>query len=105
MELTQDMIDGLNKMNVYAQRAKLGDIIAQLLQGGGGTGGGSTSLVEADSPDGFPDVGNEQNLYLDTTSNSIYRYDPDTGEYSMVGSSVDTIINEIEIIDGGNANG
>lgn len=105
MELTEDMIYGLNNMNVYAQRARLGDIIQGLIDGGGGGGTGDTSLIEGSTTADFPVVGDSQNLYISTEDNTIYRWDDTDGEYHMVGSNTDTVISEIKFIDGGKANG
>lgn len=106
MELTQDMIYGLNNMNVYAQRARLGDLISEILEnGGGGTGEGKTSLVAKPSILEFPNLGNSQNLYLDTTNNTIYRWDSSLKKYYLVGSSLENTFESIDIIYGGSANG
>lgn len=103
MNLTEEQIYGLNNMNVYAQRAKLGDILASGSSGGGGSG--NTSLVQKPSYLEFPNVGNETDLYIDTTNNTIYRWDRKKTKYYMVGASIDTVYDNIEIIYGGNANG
>lgn len=48
----------------------------------------------------FPGVGEEGILYLNTSTNSIYRWDDDNIKYYCVGSDY----NNIEIINGGSSN-
>lgn len=105
MELTEEMIYGLNNMNVYAQRARLGDLIAGIIESGGGSGTGDTSLVIKPSYLNFPNIGSSQNLYIDTTENTVYRWDSSLKKYYMVGSGLDNIYKNVDIIYGGNANG
>lgn len=47
----------------------------------------------------FPNIGDVNVLYGDTTENKLYRYDPDDGKYYCVGSDY----NDITAIDGGHA--
>ncbi|MFV0616481.1 hypothetical protein ACE418_01045 [Megasphaera sp. WILCCON 0056] len=47
----------------------------------------------------FPNIGDVNVLYGDTTANKLYRYDPDDGKYYCVGSDY----NDIIAIDGGHA--
>lgn len=47
----------------------------------------------------FPNIGDVNVLYGDTTENKLYRYDPDDGKYYCVGSDY----NDIIAIDGGHA--
>lgn len=47
----------------------------------------------------FPNIGDVNILYGDTTENKLYRYDPDDGKYYCVGSDY----NDIIAIDGGHA--
>lgn len=47
----------------------------------------------------FPNIGDANVLYGDTTENKLYRYDPDDGKYYCVGSDY----NDIIAIDGGHA--
>lgn len=106
MELTKEIIYGLNNMNVYAQRAQLGTLIAELISGGGGgEGTGDASVITKDSYLEFPNIGNKNNLYIDSTENTIYRWDSDKLKYYMVGSSIENVYNNVEIILGGNADG
>ena len=49
----------------------------------------------------FPVVGEENKLYIDTKNNKSYRFDNIELKYCVVGSDY----NEIQIIDGGEANG
>ena len=92
MEFTKDMIYGLNNMNVYSQRAQLGTLIAEILGGGGG-GAGDASIITEDSYLKFPNIGNKNNLYIDSTQNIIYRWDSDNLRYYMIGSSIVNTIN------------
>ena len=103
MRLTDKQIYDLNNMNVAAQNVRLGDLLSILLEGGGG--GDGTNLVYRASYLNFPNVGDENNLYIDTTSNTVYRWDDEGLKYYMIGSSIQNIINTLEIINGGNANG
>lgn len=102
MRLTEKQIYDLNNMNVAAQNVGLGDLLSILLEGGGG---GGTSLIYRTSYSDFPNIGDISNLYIDTTSNTIYRWNDDESKYYMIGSSVQNIIDTLEIINGGNANG
>lgn len=47
----------------------------------------------------FPNIGDANVLYGDTTANKLYRYDPEYGKYYCVGSDY----NDIIAIDGGHA--
>lgn len=47
----------------------------------------------------FPNIGDANVLYGDTTENKLYRYNPDDGKYYCVGSDY----NDITAIDGGHA--
>lgn len=107
MELTQDMIWGLNNMNVYAQRARLGDLIQAALEGGGGSGTGDTSLITKPSYLEFPNIGNSNNLYIDTTAEALYRWDSKDFKYYKVGATTDDVFDVLEntLFNGGNANG
>ena len=105
MRLTDKQIYDLNNMNVAAQNVGLGDLLSSLLEGGGGGGTGSTNLISRESYLNFPKLGNENNLYIDTGTNTIYRWDNNSSKYYMVGSGIDNIIDNFEIINGGNANG
>lgn len=49
----------------------------------------------------FPNIGSEAVLYVDESANRVYRWDSLAMTYSCVGSDY----TEIEIINGGNANG
>ena len=105
MRLTDKQIYDLNNMNVAAQNVRLGDLLSLLLENGGGGGDGSTNLITRESYLNFPKVGDENNLYIDTGKNTIYRWDDNDSNYHLVGSSIENIIDNFEIINGGNANG
>lgn len=49
----------------------------------------------------FPNIGNENNIYIDTNKNQPYRWDNENLKYYKVGSDY----NDIKIINGGNASG
>lgn len=49
----------------------------------------------------FPNIGNSRNLYLDTTSQVIYRWDDTELRYEKASQD----FNDITAINGGNANG
>jgi hypothetical protein len=93
-------------MNVAAQNVALGDLLDSLLENGGSGGGtGDVSLVDKGSYLEFPTIGVEGNLYIDTSANTLYRWDDKDLKYYMIGSSIETIYDTLEFIDGGNANG
>lgn len=109
MDINKETILDLSKMNRYAQRANLGELLLQLISsgGGGGSGTGDTSLVQKDTYLQFPSVGNENNLYIDKSQNTIYRWDSKGLKYYMVGinleSAINAFISELSFVDGGNA--
>lgn len=108
ISLTQQEIYDLNNMNVAAQRAMLGDKLAYLLDGGGGTpgeGGGTTKLIQRESYLDFPNIGNSQFLYIDTTESTMYRWSDDDLKYYSIGCTSDFIRKMFNTINGGNANG
>jgi hypothetical protein len=49
----------------------------------------------------FPNIGNKLILYLDTSSNKVYRWDDNNLKYYVIGSNYE----DIKVINGGNANG
>lgn len=107
MEVRKEDILNLSKMNVYAQRINLGQLILDVLSSGGGGGSGDVSIIEKDSFVEFPNVGNSNNLYIDTSKNTLYRWDSTGLRYYMIGSGVDntidTLLEEVELINGGKA--
>lgn len=110
MDISKETILDLTKMNVYAQRAQLGELLLNLLSSSGGDEvTGDASIIQADTYLNFPNIGNKNNLYIDTSKNTIYRWDEKKFKYFMVGSNVDyaidTLVDELEFINGGNANG
>lgn len=58
-------------------------------------------VITTDSIYKFPNVGNKNNLYVDYSTNTTYRWDETELKYYCVGSDY----REIEIIRGGNASG
>lgn len=49
----------------------------------------------------FPNIGRENNIYIDSTENTTYRWNAIDNKYYIIGSNY----RDIKIIDGGNANG
>ncbi len=63
------------------------------------SGADTLRYLPFDSRFHFPNIGDVNVLYGDTTENKLYRYDPDDGKYYCVGSDY----NDITAIDGGHA--
>lgn len=104
MSLTEKQIYDLNNMNVAAQNARLGNIIQTLIINSGGSGGdfsNKTELVFEDSYLRFPNVGNQNNLYIDTNDEVIYRWDNKSHKYYNISYNY----NNLKKIIGGTANG
>lgn len=110
MNITEELIYDLNNMNVYAQRAKLGDLLLKALEenGEGGSGSGDALIITKDSYLEFPNIGNPKYLYIDSGANIIYRWDRLESKYYSVGIGIDSILGEIqntiEFVSGGDAN-
>ena len=58
-------------------------------------------IVEETSYLNFPNIGNENNIYIDTSQNACYRWDSQSLKYYCYGSNY----NDINIINGGSSNG
>lgn len=101
-------------MNVYAQRAQLGSILSEGLNGGGESTEQS-AVVQKPTYLEFPNVGSEEKLYIDTSNNSIYRWDNKDVKYYRIATAelseqeldyvTNTVVSNISIISGGSANG
>lgn len=57
-------------------------------------------IVYKESHLGFPVVGDKNALYIDISTNSIYRWSDDRVSYFKLGDDFEKKINEIEVIDG-----
>ncbi|MEI3172713.1 MAG: hypothetical protein V8S76_01230 [Lachnospiraceae bacterium] len=53
-------------------------------------------VVQEDSFLRFPTIGSEKTIYIDTTTNKVYRWEDESLKYYVVGSDYE----EIEVIDG-----
>lgn len=60
-----------------------------------------TTIIQKSSYLEFPNIGNSRNLYLDITSQVIYRWDDTELRYEKASQD----FNDITAINGGNANG
>lgn len=103
MSLTDKQIYDLNNMNVAAQNVQLGNLLDNLVESGGGgiDVSNKAEIVERKSSLLFPNVGNKNNIYIDTTSNETYRWDEKDLKYYKTSYNYNNLT---EII-GGNANG
>ena len=100
MSLTNKQIYDLNNMNRAAQNVSLGSILNSLIESGGG-GTGDSVIVQKASYLEFPNIGTEKGLYIDSTTNTSYRWDNKEKKYYIIGINYDNI----KYIIGGNANG
>lgn len=66
----------------------------------GGATGTDGSVVSADTHYEFPNVGSVNKIYIATKENKTYRFNPSSLIYEVIGSD----IQDIEVIDGGDAN-
>lgn len=57
--------------------------------------------LEFDTRFNFPNIGDGKTLYIATDESRIYRFDEEKRRYECIGADW----HEIELIDGGNANG
>lgn len=65
-----------------------------------GTASTDGSVVSADTHYEFPNVGSVNKIYIATKENKTYRFNPSSLIYEVIGSD----IQDIEVIDGGDAN-
>lgn len=96
MSLNKKQIYDLNNMNKASQNVHLGTLLNELLQCGGS---GGTSIVQTDTYLEFPNIGNENILYIDRSSDTLYRWDDKGNKYYIVGFNYQNIIK----ISGGNS--
>lgn len=63
-------------------------------------------VIDAPTKDGFPDVGDSNVLYKASEEKVVYQWNPNTEEYeSLLSQKVSAEDIDIDVIDGGNANG
>lgn len=65
----------------------------------------SKGVFNADTHYDFPSVGNVDVIYKAQSEKLIYQWNPTELKYEAIGASVEIEINDIELINGGNANG
>ena len=67
--------------------------------------GGSESVFNADTHYDFPSIGNVNVIYKAQSEKMLYQWNPTKLSYESLGTTVEVDIDDIEQINGGNANG
>lgn len=65
----------------------------------------SKGVFNAETHYDFPSVGNADMIYKAQSEKLLYQWNPTELKYEVIGTSVDINIDNIELINGGNANG
>lgn len=66
---------------------------------------GSESVFNADTHYDFPSIGNVNVIYKAQSEKMLYQWNPTKLSYESLGTTVEVDIDDIEQINGGNANG